>query len=45
VSTGGALARAAYGTLVRAAEELRDHGTSGYAATGIRGATMRAAFG
>jgi 2-methylisocitrate lyase-like PEP mutase family enzyme len=32
VSTGGLLARAAYGALVAAAEELRDAGTSGYAA-------------
>ena len=32
VSTGGALARAAYGGLLAAAQELRDHGTSTYGA-------------
>jgi 2-methylisocitrate lyase-like PEP mutase family enzyme len=32
VSTGGLLARAAYGALVAGAEELRDAGTSGYGA-------------
>jgi 2-methylisocitrate lyase-like PEP mutase family enzyme len=32
VSTGSGLARAAYGAFVAAAEELRDSGTSGYAA-------------
>jgi 2-methylisocitrate lyase-like PEP mutase family enzyme len=32
VSTGGSLARAAYGAFVAAAEELRDSGTSEYAA-------------
>jgi len=35
VSTGSALARAAYGALVVAAEELRDAGTSGYARAGL----------
>jgi 2-methylisocitrate lyase-like PEP mutase family enzyme len=34
VSTGGALARAAYGTLLEAAQELREHGTSRYAEHG-----------
>jgi len=35
VSTGSALARAAYGALVAGAEELRDSGTSGYARAGL----------
>jgi 2-methylisocitrate lyase-like PEP mutase family enzyme len=35
VSTGGSLARAAYGALVAAAEELRDSGTSDYAARNL----------
>jgi 2-methylisocitrate lyase-like PEP mutase family enzyme len=34
VSTGGALARAGYGALLRAATELRDSGTSAYAKEG-----------
>lgn len=33
VSTGGALARAAYGALLNAAQELHGEGTSGYAAS------------
>lgn len=37
VSTGGALARAAYGELVRAAEEIRNAGTSTYAVGAITG--------
>ena len=37
VSTGSALARAAYGALVAGAEELRDAGTSGYARAGLSG--------
>ena len=35
VSTGGGLARAAYGAFVAAAEELRDSGTSEYAARNL----------
>jgi 2-methylisocitrate lyase-like PEP mutase family enzyme len=35
VSTGGALAMAAYGTLVRAAEEMLEAGTSTYVATAL----------
>jgi 2-methylisocitrate lyase-like PEP mutase family enzyme len=35
VSTGSGLARAAYGALVAGAEELRDAGTSNYAARGL----------
>src|SRR5205085_5083673 len=34
VSTGGALARAAYGALLAAAQELQEHGTSRYAEHG-----------
>ena len=44
VSTGGALAFAAYGALVRAATELRDEGTSSYAARAIPSADVAAAF-
>jgi 2-methylisocitrate lyase-like PEP mutase family enzyme len=44
VSTGGALAKAAYGALMRAARELLDTGTSTYAAAGIRNADLSAAF-
>ncbi len=35
ISTGGSLARAALGGFIRAAVELRDHGTTGYAAAAI----------
>lgn len=35
VSTGGALASAAYGALVRSAAELRRHGTAGYLRDGL----------
>lgn len=45
VSTGGALARAAYGALVRDAEELRDEGTAGYAAGGAMNDILNAALG
>jgi 2-methylisocitrate lyase-like PEP mutase family enzyme len=45
VSTGGALARAAYGALLAAAQELRDKGTSTYAAGGVSNETLAAAFG
>jgi 2-methylisocitrate lyase-like PEP mutase family enzyme len=45
VSTGGALARAAYGTLLEAAQELREHGTSRYAEHGAPRDALQAAFG
>jgi 2-methylisocitrate lyase-like PEP mutase family enzyme len=44
VSTGGSLARAAYGGLVRGARELLEHGTSTYTAEGVSGADIKAAF-
>jgi 2-methylisocitrate lyase-like PEP mutase family enzyme len=44
VSTGGALARAAYGALRSAARELLDAGTSGYVASALTGDEIRAAF-
>jgi 2-methylisocitrate lyase-like PEP mutase family enzyme len=45
VSTGGALARAAYGTLLAAAQELQEHGTSRYAEHGAPREALQAAFG
>ncbi len=45
VSTGGSLARAAYGALVTGASELLDAGTSGYTAVGISAETLKTAFG
>jgi 2-methylisocitrate lyase-like PEP mutase family enzyme len=45
VSTGGALAWAAYGALVRAAEELRDAGTSTYLDGAVGRKLRDAAFG
>jgi 2-methylisocitrate lyase-like PEP mutase family enzyme len=45
VSTGGGLARAAYGALVAGARELLDHGTATYAAGGLSRAAIEAAFG
>jgi 2-methylisocitrate lyase-like PEP mutase family enzyme len=44
VSTGGALARAAYGTLLEAAQELREHGTSRYAEHGAPRDALHSAF-
>ncbi len=44
VSTGSALARAAYGALVAGARELFDHGTSTYSADGLANDALRAAF-
>jgi 2-methylisocitrate lyase-like PEP mutase family enzyme len=44
VSTGGALARAAYGALLAGAVELRADGTSSYAAGAIPGDELEAAF-
>ncbi len=45
VSTGGALARAAYGALRAAADELRTRGTSGYAAVAVSSAELESALG
>jgi 2-methylisocitrate lyase-like PEP mutase family enzyme len=45
VSTGGALAGAAYGALVAGARELLSSGTSGYAEHGVSRETLQAAFG
>jgi 2-methylisocitrate lyase-like PEP mutase family enzyme len=45
VSTGGALAWAAYGGLVAAASELRDHGTNTFLATAVPSRVRNAAFG
>jgi 2-methylisocitrate lyase-like PEP mutase family enzyme len=44
VSTGGSLAWAAYGALVRAATELRDHGTSTYLDRALPRPARQAAF-
>jgi 2-methylisocitrate lyase-like PEP mutase family enzyme len=44
VSTGGQLARAAYGALVAGANELEAEGTSRYATGGVSNETLRAAF-
>ncbi|MGH9380438.1 MAG: isocitrate lyase/PEP mutase family protein [Thermoanaerobaculia bacterium] len=44
VSTGGALARAAYGALLRGARELLDTGTSTYLADAATDAELAAAF-
>lgn len=45
VSTGGALARAAYGALVAAADELRGVGTSTYIDAALTGADLDRALG
>jgi 2-methylisocitrate lyase-like PEP mutase family enzyme len=45
VSTGGSLARAAYGALVAGAHELLADGTSRYAASGVSNDVLAAAFG
>ena len=45
VSTGGALARAAYGALLEGAAELRDRGTSSYSESGAPAEVLREAFG
>jgi 2-methylisocitrate lyase-like PEP mutase family enzyme len=44
VSTGGALARAAYAALLAGAQELRDHGTSEYAARAVSSAELQSAL-
>jgi 2-methylisocitrate lyase-like PEP mutase family enzyme len=45
VSTGGALARAAYGALLAGAAELRDQGTSRYSEWGAAADALKGAFG
>jgi 2-methylisocitrate lyase-like PEP mutase family enzyme len=45
VSTGGALAFAAYGELVRAGRELLEHGTYGYVDGVVKADLRRSAFG
>jgi 2-methylisocitrate lyase-like PEP mutase family enzyme len=45
VSTGGALARAAYGALIEAAQELKEHGTSRYSERGAPRDALQTAFG
>ena len=45
VSTGGALARAAYGALLAGAAELRDEGTSHYSEWGAAAEALKGAFG
>jgi 2-methylisocitrate lyase-like PEP mutase family enzyme len=45
VSTGGALARAAYGALLAGAAELRDEGTSRYSEWGAAADALKGAFG
>lgn len=45
VSTGGALAYAAYGAMVTAAQELRDLGTSTYTSAGLHRRDSERAFG
>ena len=44
VSTGGALAKAAYGALLAGASELRDDGTSRYGAGGAPSEALKTAF-
>jgi 2-methylisocitrate lyase-like PEP mutase family enzyme len=45
ISTGGALARAAYGAMLVGARELLESGTSEYSRTGASRADLAAAFG
>jgi 2-methylisocitrate lyase-like PEP mutase family enzyme len=45
ISTGGVLSRAVYGTLLSAARELMDTGTSTYAVGGVTKADLEAALG
>lgn len=44
VSVGGSLARAALGEFLRAATELREHGTAGYAQAAVGGQQLNAMF-
>ena len=45
VSTGGFLAKVAYGTLISAARELKENGTSNYAVHAASNDALKAAFG
>lgn len=45
MSTGGALAFAAYGALAAAGRELKEHGTSNYVSRALTGSERDAAFG
>ncbi|MDR2837027.1 MAG: isocitrate lyase/phosphoenolpyruvate mutase family protein [Azonexus sp.] len=45
VSVGGSLARTALGAFLRAATELRDSGTAGYADAAVSGSQLNALFG
>ncbi len=45
VSTGGALAKVAYGALLTGGTELRDSGTSRYSESGAPAEALKAAFG
>lgn len=44
ISVGGSLARAAFGEFLRAAAELREHGTATYARTAVSGRTLNDLF-
>ena len=44
MSVGGSLARAAFGEFMRAAEELKDHGTTGYAKRAASQVTLNGLF-
>jgi 2-methylisocitrate lyase-like PEP mutase family enzyme len=44
ISVGGSLARVALGALVSAATELRDHGTTRYNQSAMRGAALNELF-
>lgn len=44
-SVGGSLARAAFGEFLRAATELRDHGTTSYAQAAVSGQELNRWFG
>ena len=45
ISVGGSLARAAFGEFLRAATELRDHGTASYAKAAVSGRELNRLFG
>ncbi|AVS84605.1 hypothetical protein C8239_07335 [Paracidovorax avenae] len=45
VSVGGSLARSAWGAFLRAATELRDHGTVGYAENAVGGSQLNRLLG
>ena len=44
ISIGSAFARVAYGALLAAATELREHGTTGFAAGAVPFGTINTAF-